>query len=196
MSFQQYRRRPRDPIRAEDWNAVLAELDRRLAFPQPVGRQRPVVSGGEIAFDVSLSPGTGNTWEASFDRGLIAGYEPVIGETKISDTDPDTNLPPVLVIDPAKDIDPKTGTGYIYARLSLRSDWSIDKIEPVCLPAPPAAADRKWKAYKLLAFATRTPAADTSAALDVWQAVEHNLGWAAIQRHSSGDARHLFWAAS
>jgi hypothetical protein len=197
MSFTQYRRRTGDPIRAQDWNAVLAELDRRLGFPSSgrARRVRSASSAGDVAFEASLSQ-VGDHWEATFARGLIAGYEPVIGKLKISDIDPATKTFPVLRIDPAKDIDAKTGTGYVYARLSLTNDWGILKIEPVCLPAPPDAPARKWKAYKLLALLVRTPPGDTGATLDVWQAVEHNLGWAAIQRRTSGDARHLFWATS
>ena len=140
---------------------------------------------------VSLSTDSDGDLLATVTKGLIAGLEPQIDGTPVSQLDAKGN-PPQFTMDPDKVIDGKTGIGLLYAKLTLRTDWSVQKVEPYAVSAPPPIT--AWTAFKLLAFLRRTPAADQKGVVAPIQTVFFNLGYTSSQRGSNGKARHWFWA--
>ena len=192
-------------LSAEKWNDFLREIENRTISR---GKGRLVAHGPDstrVSFRggkggvslpltplrVSLDTTEDGQLSATVSKGLIGGIEPQIDGVPVSQLDSDGN-PPSYAFDPAQAIDSTTGIGLLYARLAIRSDWSIQKIELEARSTPPPVT--AWTGYKLLCFLQRTPAQDAAGNVSPIQRVFFDLGHTTNQRESNGKARHWFWS--
>lgn len=122
----------------------------------------------------------------SFERGLVGGVEPKIGDRKISDLQ--RGKRPALKIGKA-DFD-ADGVARIYVALKIASDWSIESAEIVA--SAKKLGDAPWRAHDLLGFVEST----TGGSARYVRFAFLNHGHVAVQRQANGIARHLFFAAA
>ncbi len=205
ISLLSLRVQPGESLSAEKWNSLLREIENRtlrtgssgvrlsrgpdstkIAFRGGKGEALPLTS-----LRVTLTTADGGKLAATVSKGLIGGIEPQIDGVPVSQLDSD-GQPPSLIFDPATAIDATTGIGMLYARLAMRPDWSIQKIELEARSTPPPIT--AWTGYKLLCFLRRTPAAAPEGAVAPVQRVFFDLGHTTSQRGANGKGRHWFWA--
>ena len=194
-------RRPGDPVRAEDYNALLEWLravevrggPNVMVARTPQGTfitAKPAALPVQGAFEVSVSA-DGDKQAATVSRGLLEGIEPVMkaGDKDVPISGDATKDPPAEA--PALALPkPATAEGGIYLEAELdKTTWLITRAEvkfyPLPLPSP-----EPWRARKLLAIVRK--------AGDAWekcfQAVHFNMGHYAYGRRPNGRARHLWFA--
>lgn len=197
---------PGENLSAEKWNSLLREIETRtlrrgskdVLLSRGPDSTKVKFRGGNkkgalpaTPLRVTLTDTDDEKLAATVTKGLIGGIEPQIKDTPVSQLDNDGN-PPSFVFDPATAIDAKTGIGMLYARLAMRPDWSIQKIELEARSTPPLIT--AWTGYKLLCFLRRTPAEDPKGAVVPIQRVFFDLGHTTSQRGANGKGRHWFWA--
>lgn len=122
-------------------------------------------------------------------RALINGVAPTIGTLEIFETDPDTGLRPVLIVD--RGVFNAAGECGVYFRIEVEPvNFGITKITPVAAPPPPAT--ERLIAHKL-ALHLRLRAGRVSYEEDDDRELFSSLGFFAVQRRSGGNFAPLFW---
>ncbi len=189
------RKRPGQPVLAEDFNALLDWVQRVEVRGGPglrVSRTAagtfitvvpsPLAVGGGV-FEVQVTAGPGGGQAVRVGRGLVEGIEPVIDGVPLgADPAPLLELPR-----------PEAAEGYVYLQGELESPgWRLRRVVVAFRTTPPAA--EPWRAWKLVAILRRAGQGEGARWEKALQAVHFNMGHYAYGRRPTGRARHLWFA--
>ena len=181
--------RPRDPVLAEDHNALIRALQRRQLRGGKGVKVKQLDSGQYVSYfaaPVAISTAwkpSGDTTEdgkpgVRFSQGLVNGIEPILGDYKAKLSDP---FAPVIPLD----FDQDTGECGLYLKLTLSIDsWLISKATVIASAGVPSFLP--FTAYKLLCIANKTGSFN--------QRTFRDLGFAASNRKSSGVFKSWWWS--
>lgn len=188
-----------EPWSAAKHNATVQLAERNTLNSGPGVRQRRTAHGTHISFRGGeggsfASPKfrasitrKGDRWEVRWQRGLIGGVEPVIGDLAISAKGPDKKTPALIVT--AGDFDPEEGVCGLYFRVEVEAGFAITRITPVAQPAKPPKEPRV--AHKLAGLLIRS-----GTAVRYERELYSNLGFFAANRKGNGFFDPLFFWAS
>ena len=145
---------------------VIRSYDGSGSFSPPIFAPKITKSGGKT--------------RVSFDFGLIAGIEPKIGDTPISQKDQKTGRQPFVEVPDFNE----RGEVYVYFRLKFGKQWSYDAVEAVAKKDVPIR--QPYEAWKLAVILYKDGRS--------FRALYSNQGHLAVARRAGGDAMHHFWS--